>query len=141
MKKLILGTLMFFAVQIGFAQASQDAQTFVSNLGLKAQVDAAKEQILPMIEVGKEEEFKKEFDLLVTDFTNSYSKLVDDNFDSTEVKAANKKFIETKELSKVSPKDVVAFQEKVTALQNEIGISLQGIVMKYANQEALQGME
>lgn len=141
MKKLILGTLMFFAVQIGFAQASQDAQTFVSNLGLKAQLDAAKEQILPSIETGKEADFTKEFDEQVLSFISQFSSLVDQNYDINLVKEANKKFAETKVLSQVLPKDAVTFQEKLTSLQNEMGISLQGVMMKYAKAEELEGME
>lgn len=140
MKKIFLATAMFFAMQIGFAQ-SQDAQTFITNLGIKAQLDTAKEGILPDIQVGKEEDFKKEFDTTVNEFIGSFGKLVDESFNMDEVKLANKKFAETKELTKVLPKDAVAFQEKVGTLQNELGMTLQGLVMKYANEEALQQAE
>ena len=140
MKKFIYGMLLFFAVQAGFAQASADAKTYVANLGVKQQIDSAKEQILPSIQSGKTEEFTKEFDGLVSDFINTFSKLVEENYNAEELKAANKKFAETKEMALVQPKDVNAFQEKVTNLQNEIGMSLQGLVMKYAD-PALLGDE
>ena len=123
MKNLFLGAILFCVTQVSLAQGSPDAIKFVNNLGVKTQIDAAKEQILPSIEVGKEAEF---------------TKLVDENYDMELVKAANKKFDETKEMTQVLPKDAVAFQEKVNTLQNEIGMTLQGLVMKYASAEALQ---
>lgn len=141
MKKFIYGALMFFAVQVSFAQASKDAQTFVSNLGIKAQIETAKQEILPSIQAGKEQEFTKEFDSLVNDFIGTFTKLVDENYNAEEVKAANKKFAETKEMTAVAPKDAMAFQEKVNALQNEIGMSLQGLVMKYADPAVLNAAE
>jgi len=138
MKNLFLGAILFCVTQVSLAQGSPDAIKFVNNLGVKTQIDAAKEQILPSIEVGKEADFIKEFDTAVTDFTNTFTKLVDENYDMELVKAANKKFDETKEMTQVLPKDAVAFQEKVNTLQNEIGMTLQGLVMKYASAEALQ---
>ncbi|MBA5792165.1 hypothetical protein H1R17_04560 [Flavobacterium sp. xlx-214] len=140
MKKIFLGAAMFFAIQSGFAQ-SQDAKTFVANMGIKQQLDGAKEQILPSIEKGKEADFTKEFDAVVTDFTATFSKLVDENYDMVLVKEANKKFAETKEMTQVMPKDAVAFQEKVNNMQNEIGMSLQGLVMKYADKAALEAAQ
>lgn len=141
MKKFIYGMLVFFAVQTGFAQVSADAKTYVTNLGVKEQIDSAKEQILPSIQSGKTEEFSKEFDGLVNDFITSFSKLVEENYNAADLKTANKKFAETKEMTLVTPKDVNVFQEKVTQLQNEIGISLQGLVMKYADPALLGGDE
>lgn len=139
MKKLILGAFMFFAIHGSFAQ-TQDAKTFITNMGIKAQMDQAKEEILPNIETGKEADFIKEFDALVSDFTDSFSKLVDENYDMALIQEANKKFAETKELTQVLPKDAVTFQEKITSLQNEIGVSLQGVLMKYAKPEVLESM-
>lgn len=141
MKKFIYGMLVFFAVQTGFAQVSADAKTYVANLGVKEQIDSAKEQILPSIQSGKTEEFSKEFDGLVNDFITSFSKLVEENYNAADLKTANKKFAETKEMTLVTPKDVNVFQEKVTQLQNEIGISLQGLVMKYADPALMGGDE
>jgi len=138
MKKLIFGALMFFAVQASFAQASQEAQTFVQNMGIKAQLDVAKEQILPSILTGKEADFTKEFDEQVLSFVSQFSDLVDQNYDMNLVKEANKKFAETKEMTQIMPKDMASFEEKLTAVQNEMGITLQGIMMKYAKPEALE---
>lgn len=137
MKKIIFGTAMFFAVQIGFAQ-SQDAQTFVDNMGVKVQIEGAKKQILPAIDTAKVNEFTKEFDALASTFITDFTKLVDENYDATEIKDANKKYAETKEMTQIAPKDTAAFEQKVNALQAEVGMSMQGLVMKYASAEALQ---
>ena len=76
MKKLIYGAMMFFAIQSGFAQ-TQDAKTFVNNT---VNTDAIKQQILPMIDTAKVDDFNKEFDALVNGFVTDFSKLVDENF-------------------------------------------------------------
>lgn len=140
MKKLILGSLLFFAAHVGFAQ-SQDAKTYVNNMNVKAQLEAAKEEILPSIQIGKEADFKKEFDATVNDFLQSFTKAVDENVTADNLKAANKAFNETKQLTPATPKDLAAFQEKVNNLQNEMGMSLQGLVMKYAKPEVLEAMQ
>ena len=140
MKKLILGSLLFFAVQVGFAQ-SEDAKTYVKNMNVKEQLEAAKEEILPSIQIGKEADFKKEFDATVNDFIQSFTKAVDENVTADNLKAANKAFNETKQMTPATPKDLTAFQEKVNNLQNEMGMSLQGLVMKYAKPEVLETMQ
>lgn len=140
MKKLILGSLLFFAVQVGFAQ-SEDAKTYVKNMNVKEQLEAAKKEILPSIQVGKEADFTKEFDTTVNDFIQSFTKAVDENVTADNLKAANKAFNETKQMTPAAPKDLTAFQEKINNLQNEMGMSLQGLVMKYAKPEVLETMQ
>ncbi|UUV22451.1 hypothetical protein [Paenimyroides aestuarii] len=140
MKKMIFGTVMFFAIQVGFAQ-SQDAQTFVSNMGVKAQIEGAKQQILPAIDTAKVDEFTKEFDAVASNFITDFTKLVDENYDATEIKDANKKYAETKEMTQIAPKDAAAFEQKINALQAEVGMTMQGLVMKYASEEAMQQAE
>lgn len=129
--------MMFFAIQSGFAQ-TQDAKTFVNNT---VNTDAIKQQILPMIDTAKVDDFNKEFDALVNGFVTDFSKLVDENFDAAELKAVNKKFADTKdvqELATIEPKDKAAFEQKATTLSNEVNMTMQGLVMKYASAEALQ---
>ncbi len=140
MKKVIYGAIMFFAIQTGFAQ-SQDAKTFVTNMGLKTQIDAIKDQVLPAIDTAKVDDFTKEFDTVTNEFVSNFSKLVDENYNVDEVKDANKKFAETNELTQIAPKDAITFEQKVNTLQTEIGMTLQGLVMKYASAEALQEAE
>lgn len=140
MKKIIFGTAMFFAIQIGFAQ-SQDTQTYIANLGVKTQIETQKQQILPMIDATKLEDFNKEFDVVASSFVTDFTKLVDENYDAAEIKDANKKFAETKEMTQLAPKDAAAFQEKVNTLQTEVGMTMQGLVMKYASAEAMQQTE
>lgn len=140
MKKLIYGAMMFFAIQTGFAQ-TQDAKTFVSNT---VNTDAIKQQILPMIDTAKVADFNKEFDVLVSGFITDFSKLVDENFDAADLKTANIKFADTKdvnELAMIEPKDKAAFEQKAGALSNEVNMTMQGLVMKYASAEALQQVE
>ncbi len=137
---MIFGTFMFFAIQVGFAQ-SQDAQTFVSNMGVKAQIEGAKQQILPAIDTAKVDEFTKEFDAVASSFITDFTKLVDENYDANEIKDANKKYAETKEMTQIAPKDAAAFEQKINALQAEVGMSMQGLVMKYASAEAMQQAE
>lgn len=137
MKKFIYGAMMLFAVQTGFAQ-TQDAKTFVNNT---VNTDAIKQQILPMIDTAKVADFNKEFDALVNGFVTDFSKLVDENYDAAELKAANKKFAETKEVTVLEPKDKTTFEQKATTLSNEVNMTMQGLVMKYASAEALQQAE
>lgn len=128
---------MLFAIQTGFAQ-TQDAKTFVSST---VNTDAIKQQILPMIDTAKVDDFNKEFDALVNGFVTDFSKLVDENFDADELKAVNKKFADTKdinELAMLEPKDKAAFEQKAGALSNEVNMTMEGLVMKYASAEVLQ---
>ncbi|SFN22364.1 hypothetical protein SAMN05421741_102189 [Paenimyroides ummariense] len=140
MKKFIYGAIMLLAVQTGFAQ-TQDAKTFVDNMGMKANIDGVKQQILPMIDTAKVDDFNKEFDALVNGFVTDFSKLVDENYDAAELKAANKKFAETKEVTVLEPKDKTTFEQKAGTLSNEVNMTMQGLVMKYASAEALQQAE
>lgn len=140
MKKLILGSLLFFAAQVGFAQ-SVDAKTYVKNMNVKEQLESAKKEILPMIQTGKEADFTKEFDSTVNDFIQSFEKAVDENVTAENLKAANKAFTETKQLTPATPKDLASFQEKVNTLQTEVGMSLQGLVMKYGKPEVLEAAQ
>lgn len=140
MKKFIYGAIMFFAIQTGFAQ-TQDAKTFVSST---VNTDAIKQQILPMIDTAKVDDFNKEFDVLVNGFVTDFSKLVDENFDAAELKAVNKKFADSKDvqdLATIQPKDKAAFEQKATTLSNEVNMTMQGLVMKYASAEAVQQAE
>lgn len=140
MKKFIYAAMMLFAVQTGFAQ-TQDAKTFVDNMGMKANIDGVKQQILPMIDTAKVDDFNREFDALVNGFVTDFSKLVDENYDAAELKAANKKFAETKEVTVLEPKDKTTFEQKAGTLSNEVNMTMQGLVMKYASAEALQQAE
>lgn len=137
MKKFIYGAIMIFAVQTGFAQ-TQDAKTFVDNMGMKTNIDGVKEQILPMIDTAKVADFNKEFDALVNGFVTDFSKLIDESYNAADLKAVNKKFADTKELDIIEPKDKTTFEQKAGALSNEVNMTMQGLVMKYASAEALQ---
>jgi len=137
MKKFIYGAIMIFAVQTGFAQ-TQDAKTFVDNMGMKTNIDGVKEQILPMIDTAKVADFNKEFDALVNGFVTDFSKLIDESYNAADLKAVNKKFADTKELDVIEPKDKTTFEQKAGALSNEVNMTMQGLVMKYASAEALQ---
>lgn len=140
MKKFIYGAAMFFALQSGFAQ-TQDAQTLVANMGVKTQIDAAKQQILPMIKTDNVENFTKEFDALANDFIGKFSMLVDENYNADDIKEANKKFVETKQIAQIMPKDAAILEQKINELQAEANVSMEGLVMKYGDQEALQAQE
>ncbi|KAA5534048.1 hypothetical protein [Paenimyroides baculatum] len=137
MKKFIYGAIMIFAVQTGFAQ-TQDAKTFVDNMGMKTNIDGVKEQILPMIDTSKVADFNKEFDALVNGFVTDFSKLIDESYNAADLKAVNKKFADTKELDVIEPKDKATFEQKAGALSNEVNMTMQGLVMKYASAEVLQ---
>ncbi len=140
MKKLIYGAIMCFAMHTGFAQ-TQDAKTFVDNMGMKVNIDGVKQQILPMIDTAKVDDFNKEFDALVSGFVTDFSKLVDESYNATDLKAVNKKFADTKELDVIEPKDKTSFEQKAGALSDEVNMTMQGLIMKYASEEALQQAE
>ncbi|MEG1377266.1 MAG: hypothetical protein RSC81_09340, partial [Myroides sp.] len=114
------------------------AKTFVDNMGMKTNIDGVKEQILPMIDTAKVDDFNKEFDALVNGFVTDFSKLIDESYNAADLKAVNKKFADTKELDVIEPKDKTTFEQKAGALSNEVNMTMQGLVMKYASAEALQ---
>ncbi|RRA94682.1 hypothetical protein [Paenimyroides viscosum] len=140
MKKFIYGTLMFFAIQTGIAQ-TKDAQTLVTNMGVKAQIEGIKQQILPIITTENVENFNKDFDAMVTDFVSRFSKLVDEGYKASDIQEANKKFAESKEIAQIVPIDAPSLEQKIMALQAEANVTMEGLVMKYGDPEALQAEE
>ncbi|WKW45889.1 hypothetical protein P3875_08875 [Myroides sp. JBRI-B21084] len=140
MKKIIYATILGLTMQFGFAQ-SPDAETFVTNMGVKTQIEGAKQQILPTIIEEKLEEFNKEFDALATSFVTDFTKLIDENYDVDELKKANVTFAEKKELAQILPKDTAVFEEKVNTLQIETGMMIQSIIAKYGKPNALNTEE
>lgn len=140
MKKIFYTAIIALSMQFGFAQTA-DALTYVNNMGVTSQIQSVKEQLLPAVETGKQEDFNKEFDKAVNDFVTKLAKLIDDNYISNDIVEANKKFNVTKEFVPSTPKDINLFQDKAQELQNEIGITLQGLIMKYADQAMLDAAQ
>ena len=123
--------IALFSTQFVFAQTSENSKIYVKNMGIKEKLSGAKHEMLFAIKPEKKPNFTKEFDQTIDNFIISYIKLVDENFNDSEIKAANKTFNETQQLVQPIPKNPVVFEEKINTLHENLDLSLQSIIVKY----------
>lgn len=141
MKKILIAFITLFTIQFGFAQASADAKTYVKNMGIKEQLEDTKKEILPGILEKNVPDFNKEFDGVVADFILGLENLTNETFTTEDLKKFNKSIAESAEPELMNPKDPANFENKINSLQENLGLSLQGILIKYADPAFLQEME
>ncbi|HUH25950.1 MAG TPA: hypothetical protein VLY87_04945 [Flavobacterium sp.] len=141
MKKLLYVFIALFTMHFGFAQTSEDAKTYVKNMGIKEQLDETKKEILPGILEKNVTDFTKEFDGVVTDFISSLENLTNEAFSTEALKKFNKSVAESETPELMAPKDPVAFEQNVNTLEENLGLSLQGIVIKYADPAFLEELD
>jgi len=132
MKKILFTLyIVLFSMQSVFAQTSENSKTYVKNMGIKEKLSGAKNEMLFAIKTEKQPNFTKEFDQTIDNFIVSYIKLVDENVNDSEIKAANKTFHETQQLVQLIPKNPVVFEQKINTLNEKLDLSLQIIIVKY----------
>jgi len=141
MKKLLYVCFAFFAIQVGFAQASPEAKAYIKNLKMKESLDQTKVGITNLILNENLEKFNTEFDNLINTFIADFENLVNENYTAEDLNKLNKSIESNSAPEPIAPKDAVAFQEKANKIQEEMGMSLQGIVMKYGDPVKLEEME
>lgn len=141
MKKLLYVFIAVFTMHFGFAQTSDDAKIYVKNMKIKEQIDETKKELLSGILEKNVADFNKEFDGVVAEFISGLEILTNDNFSTEALKKFNESVAASETPEFMTPKDPVAFEEKVNALQENLGLSLQGILIKYADPSFLEQLE
>lgn len=140
-KTLYILYIALFSTQFIFAQTSENSKIYVKNMGIKEKLSSAKHEMLFAIKTEKQSNFTQEFDQTIDNFIISYIKLVDENFNDSEIKAANKTFNETQQLVQPNPKNSVVFEEEVNILHENLDLSLQSIIVKYTEPAFLDSIK
>ena len=141
MKKTLYVFIALFTLQIGFAQVSEEAKTYIKNAGIPEQLDATKTQILPAILEENRVAFNKDYDAATKNYISELETLVNDNFETADLKKYNESIIVNTAPEAMVPKDAVGFQQKANTLQQNLGLFLQGLMEKYADPAILQQMQ
>lgn len=141
MKKIFLLAVAFFAMQFSFAQASAEAKTYVKNLGVKESLDMSKKDISDLILPENLTNFNSEFDAIAANFITSFENLFHENFTSEDLNKMNSSIENNTTLDPIMPKNLETFQEKAMKAEEEMGLSLEGIVMKYGDPVKLEQMQ
>lgn len=141
MKKIIYAFIALCIVQIGFAQVSDEAKTYIKNSGISEQLDATKTQILPAILEENLVAFNKDYDAAAKNYISDLETLVSDNFEAADLKKYNESIIANTAPEAMMPKDIEGFQQKAAALQQNLGVLLQGLMEKYAEPAALEQVQ
>lgn len=141
MKKMFYTFIALFTLQIGFAQVSSEAKTYIKNSGISEQLDATKTQILPSILEENVADFNKDYDAAVKGYISELETLVHDNFDAADLKKYNESLAANTEPEAMMPKDLQGFQQKAGTLQENLALFINGLVVKYADPAVLEQMQ
>lgn len=141
MKKLLFICVAFFTIQFSFAQASTEAKNYIKNLGIKQQLELVKNDITNVILAENIDNFNKEYDELVNNYVGNFENLMHESYSTEDLNKMNSQLEKNEALEPIMPKDLESFQQKAEKYENEMGISIEGIVMKYGDPAKLQEME
>src|SRR5690554_6615731 len=141
MKKMFYAFIALFTLQIGFAQVSSEAKTYIKNTGINEQVEEPKAQILPSILEENVADFNKDYDAAVKGYISELETLFHDNFDAANLKKYKESFAANTEPEAMMSKDLQGFQQKAGTLQEILGLSINGLVVKYADPAVLEQMQ
>ena len=131
MKKIILTFAFFVAANFAIAQDAfkADVEKVIEMSGANTSMDAVKKQVLGMIPESKHAEFLKEFDVVISSINDEQVKNFMEVYTHDDIKEMIK-FYSTPTGKKIKEKAGV-LAEKNMAMQQTIGMQLQGIMMKY----------
>jgi hypothetical protein len=131
MKKIILTFAFFVAANFAIAQDAfkTDVVKVIEMSGANTSMDAVKKQVLGMIPESKHVEFLKEFDVVISSINDEQVKNFMEVYTHDDIKEMIK-FYSTPTGKKIKEKAGV-LAEKNMAMQQTIGMQLQGIMMKY----------
>ncbi len=131
MKKIILTFAFFVAANFAIAQDAfkADVVKVIEMSGANTSMDAVKKQVLGMIPESKHAEFLKEFDVVISSINDEQVKNFMEVYTHDDIKEMIK-FYSTPTGKKIKEKAGV-LAEKNMAMQQTIGMQLQGIMMKY----------
>lgn len=140
MKKVFYTLIAILTIQIGLAQASSEAKTYIKSSGIVEQIEAYKSQVIPIILEKNLEDFNKEFEKVVASYISDLENIMDENFEVEDLKKYNENFAANATATELNPKDIDTLQQKTIAAQEKFGQSLQEVVEKYGNHEILGQM-
>ncbi|MCU0349344.1 MAG: DUF2059 domain-containing protein [Flavobacterium sp.] len=131
MKKMILTFAFFVATNFVMAQDAfkADVVKAIEMSGANSSMDAVKKQVLGMIPESKQAEFLKEFDVVINSINEEQVKNFMEVYTHDDIKEMIK-FYSTPTGKKIKEKAGV-LAEKNMAMQQTIGMQMQGILMKY----------
>lgn len=131
MKKLLFVFAFALASQFGFSQEDfkADVKKVIEMSGANASMDAAKGQVLAMVPSDKQEDFIKEFDVIVNSITEQQVKNFMEVYTHDDVKEMMK-FYESPVGKKIQEKAPI-LAEKAMAMQQANMMQIQSLVMKY----------
>ncbi len=134
MKKLILAFTFLFTIQLATAQTADEAYKkevlkVIQASGSLGQMQAAKDQILPMIPADKQAAFLVEFEASMPALYDKIAQVYMDNYTKDDIKAMLA-FYETPVGKKINAKSAEVAKASMAAGQ-EWGAALQPMMMKY----------
>lgn len=141
MKKKIYVFIALCIVQVGFAQVSDEAKTYIKISGIPEQLDATKAQIIPAVLEENLVAFNKDYDAAAKNYISDLETLVSDNFETADLKKYNESIIANTAPEAMVPKDLEGFQQKAAALQQNLGVLLQGLMGKYSEPAVLEQVQ
>lgn len=141
MKKIFLLAVAFLTMQFSFAQASAEAKTYIKNLGIKESLEMSKKDISDLILPENLTNFSNEFDTVSSQFISTFENLFHESFTIEDLKRMNSSIENNTAIDPIMPKDLESFQEKAIKAEEEMGLTIEGIVMKYGDPVKLQQMQ
>ena len=132
MKKIILAFAFVLTTQFVSSQDAafkSDVMKVIKMSGATAQMDVAKKQIMAMIPEAKQADFSKDFEATMPAFYDKVAAIYMKEYTHADVKEMIK-FYSTPTGKKIKEKAGI-LAEKNMAMQQTIGMQLQGIMMKY----------
>ena len=131
MKKIIFTLTLFVVTNFVMAQDAfkADVVKAIEMSGANTSIDAVKKQVIGMIPESKHAEFLKEFDVVINSINDEQVKNFMEVYTHDDIKEMIK-FYSTPTGKKIKEKAGI-LAEKNMAMQQTIGMQLQGIMMKY----------
>ena len=142
MKKIIVMLALVMSTQFITAQSSADVNPFVTEFieaqGMRKQMLESKESLTSYILEDKKVEFSNNFDKMIDKFISKFSKVVSSNLSDSEIKGFIEALKEEKEFTGLSKEKQQKFDEQLQALQVEVTMELNELIMEYGNPELFQ---
>ena len=142
MKKIIVMLALVMSTQFITAQSSADVNPFVKEFieaqGMRKQMLESKESLTSYILEDKKVEFSNNFDKMIDKFISKFSKVVSSNLSDSEIKGFIEALKEEKEFTGLSKEKQQKFDEQLQALQVEVTMELNELIMEYGNPELFQ---
>src|SRR5690606_41431025 len=124
-----------------FSRAYTEDITYFKNLGVRESLEFSKKDSYELILPENLTNFNSEFDAIYATFIKIFENLFHENYTSEDLNKMNSSIENNTTLDPIMPKDLETFQEKAMKAEEEMGLSLEGIVMKYGDPVKLEQMQ